>query len=140
MIYGSGYGAVAGGPSQQQKDFFAMSGATPLNKLAEEGARVNRAFNDTMKRLTAGGPNGMFDGFQSCMQAAQEYNAKVMEFAVANTTASFEYFRKLSEAKSTPEFVELATSHARSQFETITEQAKELQAICQKAMPTLPQK
>ena len=76
----------------------------------------------------------------NCMQAAQEYNAKVMEFAVANTTSTFEYFRKLAETKSTPELVELATSHARSQFETITEQAKELQAICQKAMPTLPQK
>jgi hypothetical protein len=139
MIYGSGYGTVAGGPRQQQR-IFAMSGATPFNKMAEEGARVNRAFNDTMKRLTATGPNGLFDGFQNCMQAAQEYNSKVLEFAVTNTTSTFEYFRKLSEAKSTPEFVELATSHARTQFETMTEQAKELQAICQKAMPTLPDK
>ena len=34
--------------------------------------------------------------------------------------------------------VELTTSHARTQFDTLTAQAKELQAIVQKAMPAMP--
>ena len=115
-----------------------MTGASPTNTLAEEGARASRAINQTIKRLTAAaGPNPLLDGFSGYVQAAQDYNSKVLEFTVANTTAMFDYFRKLSEAKSTPELVELTTSHARAQFETLTEQAKELQAIAQKAMPKM---
>ena len=115
-----------------------MTGAAPTNTLAEEGARASRAINETIKRLTAAaGPNPLMDGFSGYVQAAQDYNSKVLEFTVANTTAMFDYFRKLSEAKSTPELVELTTSHARAQFETLTEQAKELQAIAQKAMPKM---
>jgi hypothetical protein len=77
------------------------------------------------------------EGLPGYLKAAQEYNSKMLEFTVANSTAMFDYFVKLAEAKSTPELVELATSHARAQFETLTSQAKELQAIAQKAMPKL---
>jgi hypothetical protein len=112
-----------------------MTGSTPPNTLAEEGAKVTRAINDTIKRFTAAGPNFGMDGFPGYMQAAQEYNSKVLEFTVANTTAMFDYFWRLSETKSAPEMVELATRHARAQFETLTSQAKELQSIAQKAMP-----
>jgi hypothetical protein len=114
-----------------------MTGTKPANTLAEEGARATRAINDTIKRFTAAGPNFAMDGLPSYVQAAQEYNSKVMEFTVANTTAMFDYFWKLSETKSGPEMVELATSHARTQFETLTSQAKELQAIAQKAVPKM---
>lgn len=115
-----------------------MTGTTPANTLAEEGARVTRAMNDTFKRFTAAaGANLAMDGVPDYLKAAQEYNSKVLEFSVANTTAMFDYFWKLSEAKSGPEIVELATSHARAQFETLTAQAKELQAIAQKAVPKL---
>jgi hypothetical protein len=114
-----------------------MTGSTPPNTLAEEGARVTRAINDTIKRFTAAGPNFAIDGLPSYVQAAQEYNTKVLEFTVANTTAMFDYFWKLSETKSAPEMVELATRHARAQFETLTAQAKELQSIAQKTVPKM---
>ena len=114
-----------------------MSERSPTRTLAEEGARASRAINDTIKRLTPGGANPLMDGFPNYLQAAQEYNAKMLEYTVANTMAMFEYVRKLSETKTTPELVELTTSHARTQFETLTAQAKELQTIAQKAMPKL---
>jgi hypothetical protein len=115
-----------------------MSDPSPTWTFAEEGARASRAINNTMKRLSAaGGANPLMNGFPNYLQAAQEYNSKVLEYALANTTAMFDYMRKLSEAKTTPELVELTTSHARAQFETLTAQAKELQSIAQKAMPRL---
>jgi hypothetical protein len=133
MVYGS-----CNTPPQPAKGWDAMTGTTPPNTLAEEGARVTRAINDTIKRFTtAAGPNFAMDGLPSYVQAAQEYNSKVLEFTVANTTAMFDYFWKLSETKSGPEMVELATRHARAQFETLTSQAKELQAIAQKAVPKM---
>jgi hypothetical protein len=104
--------------------------------LAEEGARASRAINETIQRM-AGGAGPLMDSFPGYMQAAQEYNTKMMEYTVANTMAAFEYFRRVSQAKSTPELVELTTSHARAQFETMTAQAKELQAIAQRAMPKM---
>ena len=39
-----------------------MTGSTPPNTLAEEGAKVTRAINDTIKRFTAAGPNFGMDG------------------------------------------------------------------------------
>ena len=115
-----------------------MSDPSPTWTFAEEGARASRAINDTIRRLSAGGgANPLMSGFPNYLQGAQEYNAKVLEYALANTTAMFDYMRKLSEAKTTPELVELTTSHARTQFETLTAQAKELQGIAQKAMPRL---
>ena len=111
-----------------------MAEKSPAGMLAEEGARASRAINETIQRLT-GGAGPLMDGFPSYMQAAQEYNAKMMEYTVANTMAAFEYFQRLAQAKSTPEVVELTTSHARAQFDTVTAQVKELQAIAQKAMP-----
>ena len=115
-----------------------MSDPSPTWTFAEEGARASRAINDTIRRLSAGGgANPLMSGFPNYLQAAQEYNAKVLEYTLANTMAMFDYVRKLSEAKTTPELVELTTSHARTQFETLTAQAKELQSIAQKAMPKL---
>ncbi len=116
-----------------------MTGTTPANSLAEEGARVTRAINDSIKRFTAmSGSNLMPEGMPPFVQAAQEYNAKLLEFGIANTTAMFDYFWKMAEAKSTPELVEMATRQARAQFDTFMEQAKQLQAIAQKGLPKGP--
>src|SRR6476469_2216437 len=57
-----------------------MTGSTAANSLAEEGARVTRAINDSIKRFSAmSGPNFMPEGMPPFMQAAQEYNAKLLE-------------------------------------------------------------
>jgi hypothetical protein len=59
----------------------------------------------------------------------RQYNTKVIEFANANTEAAFA--QKLSGVKSPTEFIELSTDHSRKQFETLTEQTKELAALAQ---------
>ena len=41
-------------------------------------------------------------------------------------------FQKLSGVKSPSDFIELSTDHSRKQFETLTEQTKELAALAQK--------
>ena len=64
--------------------------------------------------------------------AGDIFNAKLMEFARINTGAAFAYAQELSRVKSPAEFMELTTKYAREQFETMTEQAKELAALAQK--------
>ncbi|MFZ0195086.1 MAG: phasin family protein, partial [Pseudolabrys sp.] len=62
---------------------------------------------------------------------AQDYSAKVVEFARANTEAAVEFVQKLSSVKSPSEFFELSTNHSRKQFEILTEQTRELTALAQ---------
>jgi hypothetical protein len=77
------------------------------------------------------------DLIRSAVQASQDYNAKIMEFATANTHAAFEYFRKLHGAKSPSEVIELTSSHMREQSEILTEQAKQLAEMTQKFLPKI---
>ena len=66
------------------------------------------------------------------IKGAQDYNNKVLEFAQTNTEAAFGFAQKLSDVKSPSDFIELSTEHSRKQFETLTEQTKELAALAQK--------
>jgi hypothetical protein len=69
--------------------------------------------------------------FQAGFGFGRQYNTKVIEFANANTEAAFAFAQKLSGVKSPTEFIELSTDHSRKQFETLTEQTKELAALAQ---------
>jgi hypothetical protein len=52
-------------------------------------------------------------------------NAKMIEFARANSNAAFDYASKLLGVKSPSEFLEVSTEHARKRFEVLSEQTKE---------------
>ena len=79
------------------------------------------------------GANALFMSSSSTIfKAAQEYNTKVVEFVRLNTDATFGYFEELAGAKSPTEFIEVATKHARHQFEVLTQQTKALTALAQK--------
>jgi phasin len=72
------------------------------------------------------------NGYSTAVKGAQDYNNKLLEFAQANTKTAFDFTQKLMGVKSPSEFIELSNEHARKQFETLTEQAKELVALGQK--------
>ncbi len=56
----------------------------------------------------------------------------MIETARANTNAAFDFVTELMGVKSVAEVIELSTTHARKQFETYSEQSKELAALAQK--------
>jgi phasin len=70
--------------------------------------------------------------FTTVNKGATEYSAKLIEFFKANTTTSLDFAQSLFSVKSPTEAMELWTSHARKQFETLTAQAKELAELSQK--------
>ena len=99
---------------------------------AENGsAQVKEAF-EKMSASTAEATALIKDSYSTAVKGAQDYNAKVIEFANANTEAAFAFAQKLSGMKSPSEFFELSTNHSRKQFETLTEQTRELAALAQK--------
>jgi phasin len=72
------------------------------------------------------------NSYSAALKGAQDYNNKVVEFSQTNTEAAFDFVQKLSGVKSPSNFMELSTEHSRKQFETLTEQTKELAALAQK--------
>ena len=70
--------------------------------------------------------------FATASKGATEYGLKVMDVTRANTTAAFDFVGKLMSVKSPSEAVELATAHARQQFDTASQQNRELLALARK--------
>jgi hypothetical protein len=62
----------------------------------------------------------------------RDYSLKMIDMAQANTEAVFEFVRQLASAKATSDLATVWTTHARKQFEMLSEQTRELAAIGQK--------
>lgn len=96
--------------------------------MAESGAK------ETLERLSAATTEAATLMQHSCSTAVkgvQDYNAKCIEFARVNAKAAAEFVQSLSSVKSPSEFLELSTNHSRKQFETLTDQTKELTTLAQ---------
>ena len=77
--------------------------------------------------------NGTIEAvFTSASKGASEYSAKMVEFFKANTSSSLDFAQELFGVKTPAAAMELCTSHAKKQFETLSAQAKELAALGQK--------
>jgi phasin len=99
---------------------------------AENGAAQAKEGFEKMRAATAEATTLMKDNFSMTVKGAQDYQTKVTEFARINTEAAFDFAQKLASMKSPSEFFELSTNHSRKQFETLTEQGKELAMLAQK--------
>jgi phasin len=109
-----------------------MDATQAFHATAENGsARAKEAF-EKMSAATAEATDLIKNSFSTAVKGAQDYNAKVIEFVQTNTKATVDFVQKLSGVKSPSEFIELSTDHSRTQFETLTEQTKELAALAQK--------
>jgi phasin len=103
-----------------------------MRAFAEKGVSQAR---DTYAKFkdAAETHNGTIEAvFTTASKGASDYSAKLVEFFKANTTTSLNFAHELFGVKSPSEAMELWTSHARKQFETITAQAKELAELGQK--------
>ena len=90
-----------------------------MRAFAEKGvsqARDNYAkFKDAAETH-----NGTIEAvFTSSSKGASEYSAKLIEFFKANTTSSLDFAQELFGVKTPAAAMELWTSHARKQFETL---------------------
>jgi phasin len=77
--------------------------------------------------------NGTIEAvFTSASKGASAYSAKMIEFFKANTSSSLDFAQELFGVKTPAAAMELWTSHAKKQFETLVAQAKELTELGQK--------
>jgi phasin len=72
--------------------------------------------------------------YETAANGMRDYNLKALEIAGVNSDAAFDYARRLMSVKSPSEMLELWTTFARKQFETLTEQTKLLTMLGQKVV------
>lgn len=113
-------------------DIPAMEMPAAIREIAEKTLTQAKTGYDKI-RAAAEDTTGMMETtYANASKGTTDYGLAVLEQARANTNSAFDYFAKLMTVKSVAEAVELTTAQARQQFETSTEQAKELTALVQK--------
>jgi phasin len=103
-----------------------------MRALAEKGVSQARDSYAKFKDAAESHNTTIEAVFTTASKGASEYSAKMMEFMKANTTTALDFAQELLSVKSPSEAMELWTSHARKQYETLAAQAKELAELSQK--------
>jgi phasin len=81
----------------------------------------------------AEGAGAVKNSVSTAFKGVQDYNAKLLEFAHADTKSAFDFFQQLSAVKSPTALMELSAEHTRKQFETFTEQTRQLASLAKSA-------
>jgi phasin len=106
----------------------------PARAGLEEGAAQAKKAFDKMSAVTTEASSQITNSYAMAVKAMQDYNIKAIEFAQANIAFAVDFTQKLSSVKSPSDFIEMSTSYSRKQFETLTEQTKELTELAQKTV------
>ena len=103
-----------------------------FREFAERGVAQCKDTYEKMKAAAEEATDVLETTYSTATKGASDYGLKVIEAARMNTNAAFDFAGELITAKSLSEVIELSSAHARKQFETFTEQGKELGALAQK--------
>ena len=104
-----------------------------FREMTEKGATQAKETYEKMNVASTEAADLIQNSYLTAVKGVQDYNNKFFEFAHENTNAAFDFIQKMSGVRSPSAFVELSTEHARKQLESLTEQAKELATLAQKA-------
>jgi phasin len=107
--------------NEDQAKRFADKSAGMTRKSLEKGVA---AAEETARSIE--------QGYSAAVESIRDFNIRLIEMAHANATAALEFAQQTSTAKGPSEAIELWSSYARRQFETLTDQSKELTALGQK--------
>ena len=103
-----------------------------FRELAEKGIAQAKDNYEKIKSAAEQATDVLEDTYSNASKGASDYGLKLIETGRANSNAAFDLFGELLTAKSYSEAVEKTTAYMRSQFETVTAQAKELTERAQK--------
>lgn len=104
-----------------------------FREMTEKGTAQAKETYEKMIAASTEAADLMQKSYLTAVKGVQDYNNKFFEFAHENSNAAFDFIQKVSGVRSPSAFVELSTEHARKQLELLTEQAKQLATLAQKA-------
>ena len=70
--------------------------------------------------------------YSAASKGVADFNVHLLEATQTNMNAAFDLARQLARVTSPAEFFQLSAAHMREQFETFTEQAKQLTSLARK--------
>ena len=103
-----------------------------FSEMAEKGTTQTKETYEKMSAATTEIADLIKTSCSTALQGVQEYSNKFLEFAHANSNAAFEFAQNVSRVKSPSDFMALSAEHARTQTQTLTDQAKQLAELAQK--------
>jgi hypothetical protein len=95
-------------------------------------------FDETGKTNEENSARAVEQSYSATADNMRDYSLKMIEMTRANTEALFLLARQLANAKAPSDFATLWTTHARKQFEMLSDQARELAALGQKVTGAAP--
>jgi phasin len=108
------------------------NGLEAFRDMAEKGTTQAKETYENMTATSTEAADLIKNSYWTAVKDVEDYNSKFIEFARANTNATFDFVQKMSGVKSPTAFIELWTEHARKQVETMTAQSRELAALTKK--------
>ena len=103
-----------------------------FREFAEKGVSQAKESYEKLKTAAEEATGVVETTYAIASKGTTEYGLKLIEAAHTNTNAAFDFAAELMSVKSFSEMIELSTKHARKQFETLSEQTKELTVLAQK--------
>jgi phasin len=112
-----------------------ISGEKPMNENKNFADKTAKAARETFEKGSAAAEEsarGAQQSFSAVAEGIRHFNVRLMEMAQLNTVAALDFAREMSTAKGPAEAAALWSSHTKRQFETLTEQSRELTALAQR--------
>jgi phasin len=103
-----------------------------FRELAEKGISQAKDNYEKIKTAAEQATDVLEETYTTASSGCSDYGVKLIEAARTNSNAAFDLFGQLLAAKSYSEAVEKTTAYMRTQFDTMTAQAKELSEHAQK--------
>lgn len=103
-----------------------------FREATEKGLEQAREAYAKVKTAAEDATDLMEDTFETSRQGVVEFNHKAVDAARNNMDATFSFVKDLMGVKSLSEAVELQSSFARQQFDSLSAQTKEMQDLAQK--------
>jgi phasin len=113
-------------------DMPKMEVPAAFREFAEKSVSQAKDNWEKMKAATEEATDMIETSYSTASKGASDYGLALIDAARSNTNAAFDFYSQIVTAKSLSEVIELSTSHARKQFETMTAQSKDLSALAQK--------
>ena len=103
-----------------------------LRETAEKGVEQAKENYAKFKNAAEEATDFLENNFENTRQGVVKANLKALDVAKENTEAYFSFAKKMFNAKTFGEAIELQTSFFRQQFDTFTKQTKDMQQFSQK--------
>lgn len=123
---------VAGLPDFEAFAMPKMEVPAAFREASEKSIEQARGAYATAKTAAEDATDLMEDTFETSRQGVVEFNHKAVDAAKTNTNAAFSFMKNLMAAKSVAEAIELQSTFARQQFDTLSTQSKDMQEFATK--------